>query len=137
MESHVVYPTKKHNRPAPPAKIYLHGIDCITGPLDIRNQRVFHRPSSNIAFKDIIEKLKSSLAEALELYPPVAGLVETDENGKFYLATNPPNETPFLVDVKEIPFVSGSAELSPRTDIFLPPGTSTLAVKVTQVILSE
>ena len=137
MQSHIVYPTKKHNQPAPPAKIYLHGLD--SHPTDIRNHRVFHRPSSNVAFKDVIRKLKSSLAEALELYPPAAGLVEADENGKIHIAINPQNHqgTPFLTDIKEIPFVTGSAELSPRMEKILPPGTSTLAVKVTQVILSE
>ena len=132
MESYLIYPTKKHNRPAPPTKIYLHALDLM-GPIDIRNNRIFHRPSSNIAFKDIVEKLKSSLAEALELYPPAAGLVKPDENGKVYIAIDPQNfsGTPFLVDVKATPFVTESAHLSPRTGI-LPPETSTLAVKVTQ-----
>ncbi|KAF9167083.1 hypothetical protein BGX21_001727 [Mortierella sp. AD011] len=129
IEAYIVYPTNKYNRPAP-STIALHGLDG--SPLQIHNHRFFHRPTS--PFSDVIDKLKSSLAEALELYPPVAGTVEANENGDVYIAVDTKNAsgTPFLVDTKETPYVGDSESLSPRTDVVLPLSSTVLAVKVTQ-----
>eukprot|EP01133_Synstelium_polycarpum_P019347 gene19347-23165_t len=83
-----------------------------------------------------IENLKSSLAEALELYPPVAGRVQTNENGELCitmkdLETGDSVGTPFIVETSSTPFIADSQSLSPRTDIFLSPQSSNLSVKVT------
>jgi hypothetical protein len=84
----------------------------------------------------VIDKLKSSLAEALELYPPVAGTVIAKENGEVYIAMDAENilGAPFLVDIKDTPYTGDREDLSPRLDVLLPPLSSTLAVKVTQVM---
>jgi len=84
---------------------------------------------------DVIDKLKTSLAEALELYPPVAGTVLINDKGEIHIATDTESivGTPFLVDLKDTPFVKDAEDLSPRTDVILPPLASTLAVKFTQV----
>ncbi|CAF1392547.1 unnamed protein product [Adineta steineri] len=137
VETYTIYPTtNKYNRPPPPSTIALHGMDLIGAPIDIRNHRFFHPPPSHLmsTTTDLINKLKSSLAEALELYPPVAGTVEVNEKGEFYIAMNAENKlgTPFLVEIKDTPYVGDSETLSPRLDMLLPPSSSTLAVKVTQ-----
>ena len=123
IETYTIYPTTKYNRPPPPTTITLHGLDLLSAPIHILNHRFFRRPTDTIT--NVIDKLKSSLAEALELYPPVAGIVRIDENI---------SGTPFLVEIRDTPFVGDSEDLSPRTVVLLPPLSSTLAVKVTQVM---
>ena len=132
VETYTIYPTNKYNRPIPPSTIPLHGLDLISPPLQIHNHRFYHQPPSHI---DVIERLKSSLAEALELYAPVAGTVEVNDKGKPYILINNKNMmgTPFLVQKKDTPFSGDDEDLSPRTIVLLPPSSSILAVKVTQV----
>jgi hypothetical protein len=134
IETYTIFPTNKYNRPAPPATITLHGLDLLSPPLQIRNHRFYRCPTST--FSEAVDELKSSLAEALELYLPVAGTVVVKENGEVYIATDAANilGTPFLVDVKDTPYTVDGVDLSPRSDIMLPPLSSSLAVKVTQVI---
>ncbi|CAF4280997.1 unnamed protein product, partial [Adineta steineri] len=137
VETYTIYATSnKYNRPPPPSTVALHGMDLIGAPIDIRNHRFFHPPPSHLmsTTTDLIDKLKSSLAEALELYPPVAGIVEVNEKGEFYIAMNAENRlgTPFLVEIKDTPYVGDSETLSPRLDMLLPPSSSALAVKLTQ-----
>ncbi len=134
VETYTIYPTNKYNRPPPPSTIALHGLDLLNPPIHIRNHRFFHRPTSTTS--DVIDKLKSSLAEALELYPPVAGTVQTNENGELCIAMDVKNilGTPFLVEIKDTPYVGDTEDLSARTVVFLPPLSSTLAVKVIQVM---
>ncbi|KAG0247112.1 hypothetical protein BG011_001998 [Mortierella polycephala] len=132
VETYTIYPTNKYNRAPPPSTVALHGLDVFNPPIQIHNHRFFHRPTS--ATSDVIDKLKSSLAEALELYPPVAGTVQTNEKGDVYIAMDAENilGTPFLVDMKDTPYAGDAEYLSPRTVMLLPPSSSTLAVKVTQ-----
>ncbi|CAF1565557.1 unnamed protein product [Adineta ricciae] len=132
IETYTIYPTKKYNRPPPPSRIVLHGLDLLSSPIHILNHRFYRPPTDTIT--NVIDKLKFSLAEALELYPPAAGTVRTDENGEVYIALDAENisGTPFLVEMRDTPFVGDSEDLSPRTVVLLPPLSSTLAVKVTQ-----
>ncbi|KAG0255403.1 hypothetical protein BGZ95_005766 [Linnemannia exigua] len=127
-----VYPTNKHNRPQPPTRLALHGFDRQVLPIQIHNNRFFRQPS--IPFTDVVHQLKASLAEALELYPPVAGSVQYNERGEAYIALGKEGivGTPFLVDLKDTAYTEDDKDLSPRLDAILPPGSSTLAVKVTQ-----
>lgn len=133
VQAFTIYPTKKYNRTPPPSTIALHGLDSLSSPIQIHNHRFFH-PAKG-AISDIVNNLKSSLAEALELYPPVAGTVLANESGELCVAVDAEHisGTPFLVDVKDTPYTGDSEDLSPRTDVILPPLSSTLAVKVTQV----
>ncbi|KAF9549411.1 hypothetical protein EC957_003800 [Mortierella hygrophila] len=132
LETSIIFPTNKHNRPTPPSKIHLHGLDGLSAAIQIHNHRFFRRPS--VPLRDVVEQLKVSLAEALELYPPVAGTVLSNDKGEIFIATDKDGivGTPFLVDLKDTPFVKDEENLSPRTDVILPPMASTLAVKVTQ-----
>ncbi|CAF4198918.1 unnamed protein product [Adineta steineri] len=137
VETYTIYPsTNKFNRPPPPSTIALHGMDLIGAPIDIHNHRFYHCPPSHLisTTTDLINKLKSSLAEALELYPPVAGTLQTNEEGEIYIAMDAENRlgTPFLVDMKDTPYAGDTEDLSPRLFMLLPPSSSTLAVKVTQ-----
>lgn len=134
VEKYIIHPTNKYNRPAPPSTIPLHGFDLIGSPIQIRNHRFYHRPQS-LTPTDVIDKLKSSLAEALELYPPAAGIVQTNEDGELHITLDAKNNlgTPFLVEMKNTPFAGDTEDLCPRLEMLLPPSSSTLAVKVTQV----
>ena len=137
VETYTIYPTNKYNRPTPPSILALHHtLDVSMGaPIDIRNHRFYHRPQSHpnsTTNFDVIDKLKSSLAEALELYPPVAGIVRANENGEIYIAMDAVG-TSFLVETKDTPYAGDTEDLSPRLVPLLPPESSTLAVKVTQV----
>ncbi|KAF9278581.1 hypothetical protein BGZ88_000467 [Linnemannia elongata] len=131
LETSTIFPTNKHNRPTPPSKVRLHGLD-ICPAIQIHNHRFFRCPS--IPLSDVVEQLKTSLAEALELYPPVAGTMQSNDKGEIFSVMDKEGivGTPFLVDLKDTPFVKDSEDLSPRTDPILPPMASTLAVKVTQ-----
>jgi hypothetical protein len=137
VETSTIYPTNKYNRPRPPSKIALHGLDGLSAPIQIHNHRFFHPPAGS--FSDVIDKLKSSLAEALELYPPVAGTVIANEQGEIYIATDADNilGSPFLVDIRDTPYDGDFEDLSPRTDVILPPLSSSFAVKVTRVIYND
>ena len=126
-----VYPTSKHKRPPVPTEIPLHGYDLLSWPLQIKNHRFFNPPET-LEFDDIIKKLQTSLAEALELYPPVAGQVRTNERGDMVIATRVDSGTPFLVERRETPFIADFEGLAPRSEVLLPIGSQVLAVKVTQ-----
>ncbi len=134
-----VVPTSKYNRPPPPSKIPLHGLDRLATSIHIRNHRFYHRSQSGETSNatDVVEKLKTSLAEALELYPLVTGTVHDNDQGELYIAMDAANiqAIPFLFDAKDTPYVIDSEELSPRTETLLAPGSPILAVKITQVNL--
>ncbi|KAI7850932.1 hypothetical protein BDC45DRAFT_236941 [Circinella umbellata] len=140
LETVTIHSTNKHNVSFPSSKIPLHGFDLFGAPIQILNHRFFHPPSStttsSISFPKVVEKLKSSLAEALELYPPVQGTIRNDDD-VFCIAMDDANRpgTPFTVETKDTPYIIGydSEDLSPRAGLILPPGAPTLAVKVTQV----
>lgn len=86
----------------------------------------------------MIDKLKASLAEALELYPTVAGLVTVDDKGDAYIATTDVPGTPFLIEKRDTPFDGKDSEdLSPRTEQILAPGSSSFAVKITEVSIDD
>ncbi|KIL66997.1 hypothetical protein M378DRAFT_159947 [Amanita muscaria Koide BX008] len=135
VETYTIFPTNKYNRPPPPPSIPLHGLDTMAPPIHILNHRFYHSPQPGVT-PSIIDKLKSSLAEALELYAPISGTVRSDDNGDVYIATDTENiqGTPFLVEMRDVPFAGDTEDLSPRTVVLLPPGSSTLAVKVTQFL---
>lgn len=115
-----------------PTTIALHGLDLFSGPVHISIHRFYRRPQTDL---DVVRRLKSSLARALGLYPPVAGTVRADGTGKPYIDMRVENRlgTPFLTATKDTPFAGDTDDLSPRPAVFLPPPASALAVKVTQV----
>ncbi|KAI8147292.1 hypothetical protein BJV82DRAFT_507981 [Fennellomyces sp. T-0311] len=131
LETYTIHPTNKHKRPVPPSTIVLHGYDKLSHPIQIRNHRFFHTPP--VSFSDVVDKLKSSLAEALELYPPVNGTVQVDKNGNPHIAIDTEKGTPFLVDIRDTPYTGDTQDLSARDDPVLPSTASIFAVKVTQV----
>jgi hypothetical protein len=137
VESFTVFPTQKYNRPPPPSFVKLSALDLIGPPIHILNHRYYcpSKDASANATVDLINKLKSSLAEALELYPPVTGTVRAQENGEVHIAMDAKSvlATPFLVETTDAPYTGDTEEVSPRTVVLLPPESSTLAVKVTQV----
>ena len=141
LETVTIHSTNKHNRSFSLSKIPLHGFDLFGAPIQILNHRFFHPPPSSTTngtfFSNVVEKLKSSLAKALDLYPPVQGTIRNDDEYVFCIAMDDANRpgTPFTVETKDMPYSIGSdsEELSPRTGLILPPGAPTLAVKVTQV----
>ncbi|KAF9913890.1 hypothetical protein BX616_009378 [Lobosporangium transversale] len=133
VKTYTIFPSNKYNLPPPPSVIVLHGLDLMNPPSQIQNRRFFH-PSTR-PFSEVIEKLTSSLAEALELYPPVTGTVRTNEGkDEIYIALDPANiqGTPFLVETKDTPFVGDTDDVSPRNDQILLPLAKILMVKVTQ-----
>jgi len=136
IEEFTVFPTQKYNRP-PPSLVKLSALDIIIPPIHILNHRYYHpsKDSSANAIVDLINKLRSSLAEALELYPPVAGTLRAQENGEMHIAMDAQSilGTPFIVETTEAPYTGDTEEVSPRTIMLLPPESSTLAIKVTQV----
>ncbi len=81
VETFYIKPTNKYNHLLSSSIISLHAIDLISTPVPINNHRFFHRPK-HVTPHQVVDTLKSSLAEALELYPPVAGnsLIEDFEN---------------------------------------------------------
>ncbi|KAI8642826.1 transferase [Parasitella parasitica] len=133
VETFKIFPSNKHNRPAPPSKVAFHGLDLMGAPIQIRNHRFFH-PPTDTTFDHVVENLKSSLAEALELYPPVAGTLEMDRDGEIHSAMGPEfnKGTPFLVERKETPYQGDADDVGPRTDVLLPHTSDILQVKVTQ-----
>ncbi|KAF8801288.1 hypothetical protein BYT27DRAFT_7198362 [Phlegmacium glaucopus] len=136
VETFMIFPTQKYNRPPPPSAIKLSALD-LSPPIHILNHRYYHlsNVASLNATADLVNKLKSSLAEALELYPPVAGTVRVQKNGELHIAMDAKSVmgTPFLVETKSVQYTGDTEEVSPRTVMLLPPESSTLAVKVTQV----
>lgn len=134
IESYTIFPSNKYSRPAPPSKIAVHGFDLFGAPIQIRNHRFFHPPTDTTVDK-VVKNLKSSLSEALELYPPVAGTVEVNGKGEIFIAMGPEynNGTPFLVEKKETPYNGDTENIGPRNDVILPITSSILEVKVTQV----
>ncbi|CEP13441.1 hypothetical protein [Parasitella parasitica] len=136
VESCTIFPSKKYNRPAPPSKVAFHGLDLMGAPIQIRNHRFFHPPAdaTTTTFDQVVEKLKVSLAEALELYPPVAGTLELDQDGQIYSAMGAEYNkgTLFLVEKKEMPYHGDTVDVGPRNDVILPRESSILQVKVTQ-----
>ncbi|KAG2194868.1 hypothetical protein INT47_002662 [Mucor saturninus] len=128
-ETCIIYPTSRHTCPSPPLAIPLHGLDLLGPPMDIHNHRFYHSPGCS--FTVITDKLKSSLSEALELYPPVAGTVKTKENGEVYISTEAIG-TPFTTEVIDAPYVCDFERLSPRNTLPIPLLSPSLAVKVTK-----
>lgn len=139
VESYTIYPSNKHNRPTPPSRVVLHGLDRIGSPIQIRNHRFFHAPKDDddgtTTFETLVHRLTLSLAEALELYPPVAGAIESDEKGDIYSVMGPEYNkgTPFLVEKKSTPYQGDTDDIGPRQDVILAESASILAIKVTQV----
>lgn len=134
IESYIIFPSNKYNRPAPPSKVAIHGFDLFGAPIQIRNHRFFH-PPTDATIDQVIENLKSSLSEALELYPPVAGALEVNEKGEIFSAMGPEyvNGTPFLVEKKDTPYNGDAEDIGPRNDVILSTSSSILEVKLTQV----
>lgn len=134
-ESTVVLPTAKHDRPKPPIVIPLHGFDTISVPIHTEIRHFFQAHKDSIC--DVITGLKASLAEALEIYFPVAGTVIVNEKAESLIATDPANirGAPFIVEIKDFPFEKETEELSPRGGMFLPPLSPTFAVKLSKVYL--
>eukprot|EP01126_Amoeba_proteus_P001860 TRINITY_DN10580_c0_g1_i2.p1 TRINITY_DN10580_c0_g1~~TRINITY_DN10580_c0_g1_i2.p1 ORF type:complete len:471 (-),score=86.20 TRINITY_DN10580_c0_g1_i2:418-1830(-) len=132
VQIYTVHPTNEYNHPLPPP-IRLHCFDLMGSPIQIRNHR-FYRPPQSLSPTDVIDKLKSSLAEALELYPPVSGIVQANDQGELHIVSDNKTSsgTPFLVEMKNTPFAGDNEDLCPRLEMLLPLSSSTLAVKITQ-----
>ncbi|KAI9266786.1 transferase family-domain-containing protein [Phascolomyces articulosus] len=134
----IIHPTKKHNVSLyPQSKIPLHGLDVFTLPVGFSIFWFFDSPVNPITHKDVIDKLKCSLAEALELYPPVTGTVHCNKDDDWYIALDEPNRpgTPFHFEIKNTPYRKKYyKDLSPRTkeDEPLTSKSSILEVKATQ-----
>jgi hypothetical protein len=101
-------------------------------PIHIEIRHFFYVSKDSVPL--VINNLKASLAEALEIYFPVAGAVVVN-NGTGWIATDPANirGALFVVEIKDVPFERETEELSPRDGIFLPPASPTFAVKLSQV----
>jgi len=132
-ESTVVLHTAKHDRPT---VIPLHGLDTMAVPIHIEIRHFFHPPKDSL--HNVIKNLKSSLAEALEIYFPVAGTVVVNEKAESLIAIDQANirGAPFIVEIKDFPFKQETEELSPRGATFLPPSSPTFAVKLSKVSIS-
>lgn len=133
LDTYMIKPANKYNRPPPPTQIKLHGLDNLSVPIQIRINMFLPRTSR--PFSEVIDKLKSSLAEALELYLPITGTMKSNEKAELYIAMDPESrlETPFMVEVKDIPYNGDTEDVSPRGFNVLEPLSSIFAVKVTQV----
>ena len=131
LETYTIYPTTKHNPSHTASTIALNGFDKLNGPLQIRNHRFYHAAPG--AFSDVVDNLKSSLAEALELYPPVNGTVQVSKDGDPYIAVDTKKGTPFTVDVRDTPYAGDTEDVSARTTPVLSSTESIFAVKVTKV----
>ena len=129
----MIKPTNRYNRHCPLTEIKLHGLDTLSGPYQIRVNMFM--PRIRTPFAEVVEKLKSSLAEALELYSPLTGTIKVNEKGEIYIAMDPESiqETPFMVASVDSPYNGDTEDVSPRGSGFLEPFSSLFAVKVTQV----
>ncbi|KAK9764645.1 hypothetical protein K7432_007687 [Basidiobolus ranarum] len=130
VESFVIKPTNKHNLSYTSPTVTLHGFDLMAAPVHISNHRFFHRPE-HLTEQDVVDTLKSSLAEALELYPPVAGTIRANEKGEPYIALDGEGAI-FEVEMRDSPFTGDAEDLSPRPVLLLPTPSGALAVRVTQ-----
>lgn len=131
IETRTIKPTNKHHFPSLPPSLSLHGIDLIAGPCHISNHRFFHNNNNNN--DDIITTLTSSLAEALEYYPPVAGTVRMNEKeGKPYISLDGEGAL-FIIEKRETKFEEDGDDVSPRPEAVLPFPSKSLAVKLTLV----
>ncbi|KAJ3734528.1 transferase family-domain-containing protein [Lentinula guzmanii] len=86
MDAELVRPSTKRNLPSIVEPIRLRAFDLIMPPINVRIPMVFKIipasasvPGSILReqFETIVTKLKASLADALELCPPVAGTIHT------------------------------------------------------------
>ncbi|KAF9467697.1 transferase [Collybia nuda] len=135
IQIYTIFPTNKYNRPPPPSEVPLHGLDLLAAPIQIRNHRFYHPPTPTGKYDSLFfKKLKDSLAEALELYPAVAGTIKANEKGEAILAmgVNDRLGTPYTMEVNDIAFSGDNETLTPRHEQILPPISPTLAVKVTR-----
>lgn len=131
IEACTIKPTNKYNRYHFPTLSLHYGLDQVGAPVHISNHRFYRRPE-HLKEQDIINILKSSLAEALELYPPVAGTVRANEKGEPYIALDAEG-APFMIERRDLPFTGETDDISPRPVLLLPTPSSVLAVKVTLV----
>ncbi|GAM17832.1 hypothetical protein SAMD00019534_010070 [Acytostelium subglobosum LB1] len=123
--------------------VTLSGLDLISPPMQIHNHR-FYRLDDGVGdggggggeavYLEMIDRLKASLAEALELYPPVTSITTVDDKGivSITMDRERPKGTPFIVHIADSPYTVDNENLSPRTDALLPPSASILAVKITK-----
>ncbi|KAI9276725.1 transferase [Phascolomyces articulosus] len=146
----IIHPSNKHNKTKEiytleQQKLSLHGIDAIIPPFAFSMLLFFSPPppsSNTYTINDIIDKLKNSLAEALELYPPLAGAVHCDDNDNYHIDLDPLNGrgTPFHFEIKNKPYINsgndGNKGLLARNEeessIPLTSESSVLAIKLTQ-----
>eukprot|EP01133_Synstelium_polycarpum_P006107 gene6107-7074_t len=131
IENYIVLPTKKFSKELlPSSEVTLHRMDIAIPAIQIHNHRFYKRPESLSAI-EVVERLKSSFAEALELYPPVAATQRINEDGTITLLMDTPQGMPFIVDHRDTPYVGDSFDLNPRLDHCLVPGATSIAVKIT------
>lgn len=147
IETFTIKPTSKYlnRRPAESSSpvLPLHALDLFA-PVHISHHLFFHNSNDDdnaatvttIDWNEKIEVLKSSLAEALELYPPVAGTIRCDDHGvnsrQPYVALDGEGAS-FMVERRDSPFTGDGDDISPRPVLFLPTPSRVLAVKVTAV----
>ncbi|TFY67516.1 hypothetical protein EVG20_g3910 [Dentipellis fragilis] len=126
-----VKPSGKLGNPAP-APITLHGLDMLLPHLFIRLHFFF---SPDKAASDTVGHLKASLADVLDLYPPVAGSLRPGPDGKLAFHSDGrgvdfiQHDVPYpYSDVPE----GDSASLGPQVDVERMPDGPVFAVKVTR-----
>ncbi|KAK7464712.1 hypothetical protein VKT23_005918 [Stygiomarasmius scandens] len=118
----IVKPSSKLNLSAPDP-IPLNVMDMIMPPLYLRFVMMY-KLSTDGEFDKIIERLTLSLADALELYPPVAGCLRPIEPGSSDLAIFCNNHgAEFMVQKEDKPYVEEENNLESLSSIplFLPP----------------
>ncbi|KAI8060973.1 transferase [Gongronella butleri] len=130
LETFLVRPSNKHARPAVPSELKLHGLDRIGSAIQIRSHLTFKTPASPA---DTVEKLKTALSEALELYPPVNGTVVTKEDDELAIMLDDAHlqATPLIVETRDAPYTGDSEDLSPRQGLVIPPNSTIFTAKVT------
>jgi hypothetical protein len=131
-ETITVQASRKYALPAlADATLEMHGLDtALGGSVHISNHRFFRKPL--LPFDEIVARLRSSLSEALEFYPPVAGTVRFNDKMEFVLTCDGEGAT-LIVERRDTPFTGDSDIVSPRPVPVLSTPAAVLAVKVTQV----
>ncbi|KAJ4000553.1 transferase [Lentinula boryana] len=144
MDAELVRPSTKRNLPSIVEPIRLHAFDLFMPPINVRIPMVFKIipasgsvPSSIFReqFDTIVTKLKASLADALELCPPVAGTIHTSPDDASDITINCDGRgATFMTQVERQSYVESEHTLDglSGTDLFGMDASKTIfAVKLT------
>ncbi|KAI9499140.1 hypothetical protein BDB00DRAFT_753574 [Zychaea mexicana] len=129
-----IHPNIKSIYASFPAKVPLSGLDCFHYPSEVLIHWLFRSPPA--ATNAVIDKLKATLAEALEFYPLLTGTVCGHKSGDLYIAMDEQSRSgiPFIFEKRITPYDGDSDTMQPRKFThLLGPGSITFIVKVVQV----